>query len=188
MNELLDITELVKENKRQESNRLSVFEEILKKCHSLIRKYNRERIREMHYTIPRMILGKPKYDLGVLRNYLVHHLRDNGLRVDTISDNVLYISWKETDVDLSKYLNRKTIIDNRNSSLYNVEGMGPGVGVGPSLRLDRGQTDTLKEQIDMLRFRQEKQLEIKRAREGRYQLQAARLPVTSSYEDYMRRY
>ncbi len=181
MNELLDIGELVQENKRQESNRLSVFEEVLKKCHNLIKKYNKERIREMNYTIPHMILGKPKFDMSVLRNYLIHHLRDNGLKVEVIADNVLYISWRETDIDLSRYLNRQTIINNRNTSLYNIE--------QPSLRLDRASMPSMAQQIDMLKFRQEKQKEMLREREMRFSLHKALMPQPEgTYQDYIKRF
>jgi hypothetical protein len=184
MNELLDIGELVQENKRQESTKLSVFEEVLKRCHVLIKKYNKERIREMNYTIPHMILGKPKFDMSVLRNYLIYHLRDNGLKVEVLDNddpdcNVLYISWKETDIDLSKYLNRKTVINNRGTSIYNIE--------QPSLRLGKEQSSS--KQLDMLKFRQEKQKEILREREERFSLHKARMPQPEgSYQDYIKRF
>ena len=176
MNELLDIGELVKENKRQESSRLSVFEEVLKKCHNVIKKYNKERIREMNYTLPHMILGKPKFDMNVLRNYLIHHLLDNGLKVKVITDDVLYISWKEIDIDLPKYLNRKTIIDNRNTSLYNIE--------QPNLSINR-----TPKQVDILKFRQDKQRDMLREREMRFNIHKERMPqISGTYQDYINKY
>jgi len=126
-----------------------------------------------------MILGKPKYDVHVLRNYLVHHLRDNGLRVDILSDLVLYISWKETDIDLAKYLNRKTIIDNRAGNVYNINSCP--VSVRPS--------GALKDQLDMLKFRQERQRKLASEREARFKLQKARYPeAPGPYTEYVRRY
>ena len=179
MNQILDIGELVQENKRQENNRMSVFEEVLRNCHSLIKRYNKQRIREIHYSIPPMILGKPKYDLHVLRNYLVHHLRDNGLRVDQLSDTVLYISWKETDIDLAKYLHRKTIIDNREGNVYDINSCPTNVRPAGAL----------KDQLDMLKFRQERQRKLAQEREERFQYQKARYPEASgNFEEYMRRY
>ena len=52
MNQLLDIDELISENKRQENNRLDLFESILTQCHALIKRNNKERIRDMHYKVP----------------------------------------------------------------------------------------------------------------------------------------
>ena len=124
MNQLLDIDELISENKKQESNRLDLFKTVLTQCHGLIKRHNKERIREMYYKIPAFIYGKPKYDMDVLRNYLVYHLEDNGLMVKIIDRYHLYVSWKESDIDLDKYMNRKSNIRNRYNNVYD-NGLGP---------------------------------------------------------------
>ena len=187
MNELLDIHELVQENKRQESSRLTVFEETLKRCHSLIKRYNKDRIRDMTYRIPAWIHGMPKYDMDILRDYLVHHLRDNGLKVDVLSRDQLYVSWKETDIDLAKYMHRKTIIDNRRSSLYNIDQCP--TSVGPPMGR-KGKIDELSRQrMDMMKFRQNKQREMQQEREARLRLQeTSRVPVDCNYMEFMNRY
>lgn len=176
MEQLLDIDDLIGENKRQENNRLGVFEGILSQCHKLIQKGNKERIREMTYTIPGFVFGKPKYNVDVLRNYLIYHLRDNGLRVDVLDRYHIYISWKETDINLERYMNRKTLIENRHSSIYMLER-------GPS-SVGGGDTDA-HSRFQMLKFRQERQKEIQQERQQRFDMQKQRLPMPD-IQDYIR--
>ena len=166
MEQILDIEELIGENKRQENNRLSVFEAILARCHKLIQKNNKERIRDMYYTIPAFVLGKPKYNVDVLRNYLVWHLKDNGLRVDILDRYHLYISWKETDIDLERYMNRRTLIENRSNLLDHPAGPSQ-----PAI------TSDVRDRFQMMKYRQERQRQIQEERQGRFDKQRARLPL-----------
>lgn len=166
MDQILDIEELIGENKRQESNRLSVFETILARCHKLIQKNNRERIREMYYTVPAFVLGKPKFNVDVLRNYLVWHLKDNGLRVDILDRYHLYISWKETDIDLERYMNRRTLIENRSNLLDH-----PAAPSQPLVSSD------VRDRFQMLKYRQDRQRQIQAERQDRFNLQKTRVPL-----------
>ena len=104
MDKILDIRELVKEDKKVEDVKLKIFADILSACHGLIRRYNAPpyRKKELVYQIPQFIYGKPRYNIDVLRNYLVYHLADNGLKVVALKDYQLYISWKETDINLDR--------------------------------------------------------------------------------------
>lgn len=177
MDQLLDIEELIGENKRQESNRLGVFEGILAQCHKLIHKNNKERIREMTYTIPAFVFGKPKYNVDVLRNYLVYHMRDNGLRVDILDRHHIYISWKETDIDLEKYMNRKTLIENRHSSLYMLD-RGPGAEGGDITGgVRRAPNRDTRNRFEMLKYRQERQKQLQNERQSRFDQQRQRLAM-----------
>jgi hypothetical protein len=175
MNQILDVDELVSENKRQEGNRLNVFETILVRCHDLIKRHNKDRIREMKYTITPFVYGKPRYDVDVLRQYLIHHLKDNGLKVVELDRYHLYISWKETDINLSKYCQRKTLIDNRNNDMYMVE------GISKPINPDR---------LRMMQFRQEKQKELQEERKKRFDFQKTRMPPLPQldYQGYVKRY
>jgi len=169
MDKLLDIDALIGENKRQENNRLTLFEEILVQCHTLIRKNNRERIRDMYYTIPGFVFGKPKYNVDILRNYLVWHLKDNGLRVDVLDRYHLYISWKEVDIDLEKYMNRRTLIENRQNNIYMID-LGDSI-MKPTIN------DSTGDRFEMLKYRQERQKQIQSERQQRFELQKSRLPM-----------
>jgi hypothetical protein len=165
MDQLLDIDELIGENKKQENTRLSLFEGILTQCHKLIQKNNKERIREMYYNIPSFVFGKPKYNVDVLRNYIVWHLKDNGLRVDVLDRYHLYISWKETDINLEKYMGRKTLIDNRHSSIYMLE-------AGEQIIRPTRET---RNRFEMMKYRQERQKQIQSERQQRFDSQKTRL-------------
>ena len=117
----------------------------------------------MYYTIPAFVLGKPKFNVDVLRNYLVWHLRDNGLRVDILDRYHLYISWKETDIDLERYMNRRTLIEHRSNLLE-----------GPS---QPAITSDVRDRFQMMKFRQERQRQIQEERQGRFDHQKTRLPL-----------
>lgn len=188
MNQLLDIDEMITENKKQESNRLGIFESLLSQCHSLIKRNNKDRIREMYYTIPTFVYGKPKYDVDILRNYLIHHLLDNGLYVKIVDRLHLYISWKEADINLSKYMHRKTLINNRHSSMYMIEEGPGGSNMGMSMGMgDRRRKE--KERMEMLRFRQERQRQLQDERQDRFNFQKKRAPLPEmNFKDFIHRY
>jgi hypothetical protein len=172
MDQLLDIDEIIKENKRQESNRLGVFEGLLVNCHKTIQKNNSKRIREMNYTIPAFVFGKPKFNIDVLRNYIVVNLRDNGLRVEILDRHHIYISWKETDIDLERYMNRKTQIDNRHSSMYMTNGTnGEMRGIRPAIDRDA------RHRFEMMKFRQDRQRQINTDRQHRFDQQKQRFQI-----------
>lgn len=177
MNQLLDVGELVAENKRQESNRLDLFESILIGCHDLIKRHNKQRIREMYYNIPPWVYGKPKYDINILRRYLVHHLRDNGLKVEEseMDPYCLYVSWKETDIDLSKFVKRKSQINSRQENLYMIDNVSPPINA---------------QQMKMLQFRQDKQKQLQQERKQRYEMQKNRMPPMPdmNFQSYVKKF
>lgn len=174
MDQLLDIGELVQQNKKQEQNRLGIFESQLAICHNLIKRHNKNRIREMEYTIPTMVLGKPKFDVDVLRRYLIHHLEDNGLLIRVLDRYNIYISWKETDIDLTKFMKRKREIEKRNNNLYLVDQVAPPMD---------------QRKIELMKFRQDRQRQLKEEREQRFAYQRARMPQQEGdFRDYVRRY
>lgn len=173
MEQLLDIDELIGENKRQEGNRLGIFEGILVHCHKLIQRRNRERIREMTYTIPALVPGKPKYNIDILRNYIVWHLMDNGLKVMVLDRYHIYISWKETDINLERYMNRRTLIENQNKSLYMID-RGPGAEAGA---MQPAINRNMRNRFEMMKYRQERQKQIQQERQQRFDLQKQRLPM-----------
>lgn len=120
MDTFLDLQSLVEERRKHENARLNVFKQILQQCFNTIKRYNKEKIYEMDYKIPLFIIGAPKYDIGILKNYLTHHLIENGLKVIILADGyTLYISWRETDIDLEKYMQKKKSVE---TQLLNIDG------------------------------------------------------------------
>lgn len=160
METFLDIQSLVDERRKQENTRLKAFNTILQQCFSQIKRYNKDKIYELDFKIPMFLMGIPRYDVSALKNYLVHHLTENGLKVIVLADGyTLYVSWKETDINLEQYLKKKQSIA---TSIFNVDGT-------PITTEDTATVSPLT-----MRFRQVKQQQIMEERENRFNTQRDR--------------
>jgi hypothetical protein len=163
MDTFLDVQSLVDERRKQENARLKTFNLILQQCFSQIKRYNKEKIYEMDFKIPKFQMGVPLYDVDALKNYLIHHITENGLKVIVLQDEyTLYISWKETDIDLEKYLKKKKSLT---TSIFNDDGTPVA-----SEMLDTVSPSTM-------RYRQAKQQQIMMERENRFAMQRSRFPA-----------
>ncbi len=112
MNTILDLDSLIHDTKSRERNKLAVFELVLLKCHKQIVRYAKDhKSMECKFSIPITMFGFPPYNPVVLKNYLLCHLRDNGLAAEYIkSENKIHISWKPEDIDYSSYKKRESRI------------------------------------------------------------------------------
>uniref|UniRef100_A0A6C0BL02 Uncharacterized protein n=1 Tax=viral metagenome TaxID=1070528 RepID=A0A6C0BL02_9ZZZZ len=110
---LLNLDELHQRSDTTEVNRHKIFEEILKSCHTKIKKYNSEfKKQECLFEPPAFILGKPPYNYLSLVNYLLTSLRQNGLRAEWVRDRkAIYISWMKKDINMEQYRAQKTQVD-----------------------------------------------------------------------------
>ena len=161
MDTFLDIQALVDERRKHENIRLMTFKSILKKCYDTIKRYNKEKIYEMDYKIPTYLIGAPRYDFEILKNYLIHHLTENGLKVMMLDDGyTIYISWKETDINLEKYLNKKKTAEK--DLCMKADGFP----------IETVQTNTVSPST--MKFRQEKQLQLQKERQERLLFQKNR--------------
>lgn len=108
---MLDLDELNARHEKTEENRMKIFEDILRSCHSKIKKYNNDfKKQECLFDPPVFIIGKPPYKYNDLISYLIRSLRDNGLRAEWYSHKkAIYISWKKTDMNLPQYHNQCAI-------------------------------------------------------------------------------
>jgi len=154
---LMDLSDLVRENKKHEQSQLDLFKEVLKKSHGLIKRKNKDGFRQTTYEIPTIMWGKPKYDIVALRNYMMHHLHENGFYVDLLPNGrSIYICWDERYLDLDKFYRHKTQVE-REYKQKMVAGCYPE-GVNQ----------------DTMNFRQQKQREIQQQRDQRFKLQKDR--------------
>jgi hypothetical protein len=170
MDTFLDIQSLVDERRKQENARLQTFKQILQQCFTQIKRYNKDKIYEMDFKIPMFVMGVPRYDVEALKNYLVHHLVENGLKVIILHDGyTLYISWKETDINLEQYLKKKKSLA---TSIFNVDGTP----------VTTEQTDTVSPLT--MRFRQAKQQQLMMERENRFAMQRERFPAPQPKNRY----
>jgi len=150
MNKILDLEELLYENKRRERNKLEIFEHILKNCHTQINRYNKEhKVKNCHFSVPIMIAGKPPYNFNVLVNYLLYHLKDNGLFARFLpATNQIYISWDESHLNLKRYEHRKERINkDKYASAYAAREEKRNTY---SINLGKARKKTKKNVVDML--------------------------------------
>jgi len=112
---MLDLEELIYENKARERKKLELFSDILKNCHAQINRYNREhKVKHCVFSVPFMIAGKPPFDFNKLTKFLLEKLRNNGLFAEFSSKtNQIYISWDERDIDLERYERSREAEDRR---------------------------------------------------------------------------
>ncbi len=104
-NLLLNLDELSVCHEKSEHNRKKLFDDILKKCHNKITKYNKEfKKKDCLFLPPKFIIGSPPYNYIDLIDYLINSLKKNGLRVEWMSEKeAIYISWKVMDINMQQY-------------------------------------------------------------------------------------
>lgn len=101
-----------------------IFKLILARCHKYIKRVNREtESRECRYQIPYFLPGYPAYKIGDAKNYLITHLRENGLRADNMEGSYIFISWAPNNVNYQNYQSRIDRMAER-SNVYKV-GVSP---------------------------------------------------------------
>lgn len=87
----------------QKINR-QIFKLLLARCHKHIKRINREtESRECKYQVPYFLAGYPAYKLQDAKDYLVTHLRENGLRAEHLPGQYIYVSWAPTERNYQVY-------------------------------------------------------------------------------------
>lgn len=97
------------QNEGRDSKKIDrqIFKLILARCHKHIKRINREtESRECRYSIPYFMPGYPAYKLRDAKEYLVTHLRENGLRADLLDGQDIYISWAPQEINHDIYQNK----------------------------------------------------------------------------------
>lgn len=104
MSNLINIYSLRKKTSQRETQRLEIYQSVLKKCHRRIEMTSESSndSTTLLFTIPPMILGMPTYHIESCSQYLIHHLTMNGFRVMSMAPNQLFISWTHIKFDPAK--------------------------------------------------------------------------------------
>ena len=128
----VDIEELFETQKHTEIQRKAIYLKILNRVHKKIKVTSREKNTNNYcwFVIPEVILGVPKYDLELCKQYLFKKLGDNGFHIKYTHPNLLFISWnhivpsymrkeikKNTGYSIDQYgniLNKKPILELKN--------------------------------------------------------------------------
>ena len=116
--EKVNIDDLYEKKRKQDLNKLDLFNKILNRIHVKIKTVSRQKNDEQvcWFLVPETIIGVPKYDQAGCIAYLINKLQTNGFNVKYIHPNLLFISWnhwvpsyirseikKKTGISLNEY-------------------------------------------------------------------------------------
>ena len=116
--EKVNIDELYEKKRKQDLNKLDLFNKILNRIHVKIKTVSRQKVDEQAcwFLVPETIIGVPRYDQAGCIAYLISKLQTNGFNVRYIHPNLLFISWnhwvpsyvrseikKKTGINLNEY-------------------------------------------------------------------------------------
>lgn len=90
----LNIFELQTSINKKKQNRISVYEEVLGKCHAKIQVAAHKEFYECIYDVPNYVVGLPLYNITECINHLIEQLKHNGFSVTYFFPKTLYISWR----------------------------------------------------------------------------------------------
>jgi hypothetical protein len=93
--EKVNIDELYEKKRKQDLNKLDLFNKILNRIHVKIKTVSRQKVDEQAcwFLVPETIIGVPRYDQAGCIAYLISKLQTNGFNVRYIHPNLLFISW-----------------------------------------------------------------------------------------------
>ena len=93
--EKIDIDELYEKRRQADENNVVIFNKVLNRIHQKIKRATMldKNSTDIWYVIPEMILGVPKYDIGLCIGYIVDKLRDNGFNIRYFHPNTILVSW-----------------------------------------------------------------------------------------------
>ena len=116
--EKVNIDELYEKKRKQDLNKLDLFNKILNRIHVKIKTVSRQKVDEQAcwFLVPETIIGVPRYDQAGCIAYLISKLQTNGFNVRYIHPNLLFIAWnhwvpsyvrteikKKTGINLNEY-------------------------------------------------------------------------------------
>jgi hypothetical protein len=116
--ENVNIDELYEKKRKQDLNKLELFNKILNRIHVKIKTVSRQKVDEQAcwFLVPETIIGVPRYDQAGCIAYLISKLQTNGFNIKYIHPNLLFISWnhwvpsyvrteikKKTGINLNEY-------------------------------------------------------------------------------------
>jgi hypothetical protein len=137
--EKVNIDELYEKKRKQDLNKLDLFNKILNRIHVKIKTVSRQKVDEQAcwFLVPETIIGVPRYDQAGCIAYLISKLQTNGFNVRYIHPNLLFISWnhwvpsyvrteikKKTGITLNEY-GKKIEEDDPDNDVKTIEPSNP---------------------------------------------------------------
>ena len=91
----INIDELYEHKKKNDLNRLDIYNKLLLKIHSKIKIASRLRNSEnfCSYIMPEVLIGYPNYNLSDCLVFIIDRLQKDGFLTRYIHPNLLFISW-----------------------------------------------------------------------------------------------
>ena len=126
----LNINELIEYSKKEELNKLKLFNELLGHCHKRIKHCAKNRKLECIYEVPVYTFGYPLYKHNEASDFIVNALKENGFIINTF-DRYIHISWnfdkktknkkskKIEDNNEYKHINDYKNINEYDNNIYN---------------------------------------------------------------------
>jgi hypothetical protein len=136
--EKVNIDELYEKKRKQDLNKLDLFNKILNRIHVKIKTVSRQKVDEQAcwFLVPETIIGVPRYDQAGCIAYLISKLQTNGFNVRYIHPNLLFISWnhwvpsyvrteikKKTGITLNEY--GKKVEEEEDGDVKTIESSNP---------------------------------------------------------------
>lgn len=103
----ISISELYSMKNKKDKTKINTFNIIIEKCHAKIKTIASQGGMNIFFEIPYVMIGYPLYNINECIDYVVNALKNNGLLVQILpqpNQNIIYISWKPTDVSIKKQL------------------------------------------------------------------------------------
>jgi hypothetical protein len=138
--EKVNIDELYEKKRKQDLNKLDLFNKILNRIHVKIKTVSRQKVDEQAcwFLVPETIIGVPRYDQAGCIAYLISKLQTNGFNVRYIHPNLLFISWnhwvpsyvrteikKKTGITLNEYGKKIEENDDADNDVKTIEPSNP---------------------------------------------------------------
>jgi hypothetical protein len=95
MNPHLNIDELYETKKKNDLNRLEIYNKLLLKVHTRIKTASRQRNSEnfCHFVMPEILVGYPNYNISDCVVFIIDRLQTDGFVSRYVHPNLLLISW-----------------------------------------------------------------------------------------------
>ena len=101
---MLNISELVKMKQKKIDYWRRKYKLILNKCYKRINYYARHGYEECLFEIPTLVFGMPVYDIQECLQFIIEKLKQYGLRIQIVDNQIIHISWKEHSPTEPKFM------------------------------------------------------------------------------------
>jgi hypothetical protein len=113
MNPHINIDDLYETKKKNDLNRLEIYNKLLIKVHNRIKTASRMRNSEnfCHFIMPEILVGYPNYKLSDCLVFIMDCLQKDGFLTRYVHPNLLFISWNHwIPVHVREEYKKKTVI------------------------------------------------------------------------------